>query len=180
MINSFIFPAEEQHPSSLDYSEPTFDYGYASESPIDMSYVSSGLPSPPPMSMAELSEQFEQQSLDSGSRSSSYLSLPSPPNEESEPVQPFFIPMPNPSYFRMSASAIRSQRQNGTRLQCMSSHIRQISTLMEKMVSDGDQCAVCSPSPRSTQDDTSRSGQGNRRRVRVAVTDGSDGELYKH
>jgi hypothetical protein len=52
-----------------------------------------------------------------------------------------------PTYSRISTASLRLQRQANARKHCNSTHIRNMSKLVEKMVAEGDQCTISEPRP---------------------------------
>jgi len=105
--------------------------------------------------MGELSQQFSQHSLevDPSYQSASYF------DPITSPTAPCF-PDTNSVYFsrqtsyahtsynRLSPAAIRLQRQANMRLQCNTSHAKDVTALVERMMDKGEQCRVCTR-PRS-------------------------------
>ncbi|KAF2017650.1 hypothetical protein BU24DRAFT_420691 [Aaosphaeria arxii CBS 175.79] len=65
--------------------------------------------------------------------SSDDLTMSNESFQPSPPCQP---------YSRISTAVLRMQRQSNMRLQCSSSHVKDISKLVEKMVADEEQCSV--------------------------------------
>lgn len=110
------------------------------------------LPTPPPCSMGELAQRLDQQSL----RVDPAYKFPNeePPTPPSDQVSfsTSLHELPQrPSYSRITTATLRMQRQANVRMQCSSSHIDDISTLVQRMIEDEDQCNICEPkSPIST------------------------------
>jgi len=97
--------------------------------------------------MGELALRFGEQNLEVDPRyqGTSFLEPAAPSDED-------FLFGTDPensnrhlSYASLSPAAIRQQRQANMRLQCSASHARDISSLVERMVNNGEQCVICVP-----------------------------------
>lgn len=118
------------------------------------------LPTPPSCSMAHLAHILDQQSL--------RIAVPPAWKPVSEPLTPpddAVLPFatapaePRPqlslSTARLNSATLRMQRQANVRMQSSAAHIKDISTLVERMVETGDQCTVCDPKPATPPSPTS-------------------------
>lgn len=111
------------------------------------------LPTPPPCSMGELEYRFHQQSL----RIDPNFHAPicggeplTPPGDDA--FSHGLVMSQHRSYSTVSTATLRRQRQANTRMQCSASHVKDISNLVQKMITAGDQCHVCEPKPRTPSD----------------------------
>lgn len=119
------------------------------------------LPTPPPCSMADLVHILDQQSLRIAVVPSQRLANEplTPPGDEvvlpfsSAPREP--RPQLSLSTTRLNSATLRMQRQASVRMQSSASHIKDISTLVEKMVQTEDQCTICDHKPASLPSPTS-------------------------
>ncbi|KAF1974153.1 hypothetical protein BU23DRAFT_553547 [Bimuria novae-zelandiae CBS 107.79] len=103
-------------------------------------------PTPPPCDMNELVLALGKQDLrvvvDPKFRAQ-YEPLTPPSDEDT-----FANHLPEPTQLstaRMNAATLRMQRQANVRMQCSVSHIKDISSLVEKMIEVEDQCHLCEP-----------------------------------
>ena len=109
-------------------------------------------------SILELSRQFSEHSIDQCLRRAPALRPSRQPSTDPSPshshdssirssrssTSSFSSLLSNTTnYSDMSSTAIRLQRQAHTRMQAENTHLRDISTLVQKMINDGDQCMVC-------------------------------------
>jgi hypothetical protein len=109
------------------------------------------LPTPPPCSMGDLAQILDQQSL--------RIAIVPVQKSANEPLTPpgddvtFATALPERrphlslSTSRINSATLRMQRQANVRLQSSSSHIKDISLLVEKMIEAEDQCNVCEHKP---------------------------------
>ena len=148
MFRNFSFEAASRHPSAVDS-----DGACASVSPTSTpdppSRDQNPPPTPPAVSMGELALRFGEQNLEVDPRyqGTSFLEPAAPSDEDF-----LFSTDPENSnrhlpYASLSPAAIRQQRQANVRLQCSASHARDITSLVERMVNDGEQCVICAPRP---------------------------------
>lgn len=145
LFKDFSFAAPSQ--SSPIASDPT---GYWNISPTTTPPPSPGysntMAHDRQSSIADLTQKFYCQTISSGSLPSSraYHDLPTPPSEPDEPseLDPWAIPSldDSQSFDTYSAASIRSQRQANVRWQCSESHAKDIASLIEDMISTGEQC----------------------------------------
>jgi hypothetical protein len=115
------------------------------------------LPTPPPCSMGDLADILDQQSLRIAIVPSQKLAYEpiTPPSDDVTFATQLSRPHLTLSTSRLNSATLRMQRQANVRMQTSSSHIRDISSLVEKMVEAEYQCNVCEhklsmpPSPTS-------------------------------
>ncbi|OAK97775.1 hypothetical protein IQ06DRAFT_296078 [Phaeosphaeriaceae sp. SRC1lsM3a] len=111
-------------------------------------------PPTPPCTIGDLASKLNQQSLridtHTDARGSGPLTPPSDDDCATEPAHP----APRPIYSRVSASLLRMQRQSSSRLQCSSSHVRDISRLVQ-MIQEEEQCTIKEAISRSSSTSTS-------------------------
>lgn len=109
-------------------------------------------PPTPPCTIGDLAAQLNQQSLRINTNIKSASSgLITPPSDVCASPAEEAPPTAQPTYSRISASVLRMQRQSNSRMQCSSSHLRDLSKLV-KMIEQQAQCNVnTSPSCSSTR-----------------------------
>lgn len=145
MFESFSFAAASRHPSSLDTDDDDYAYPDVSISPTSSPVSDQSFPD---MSVAELSRRFGAQNITSdlyqAPTSPFELSAPwandddwSTSTSASSPTSPYF---PEDNY--PDPSTIRARRQAHIALQCDAAHMRDISSLVKKMIESGDQCKL--------------------------------------
>ncbi|KAF2476062.1 uncharacterized protein BDR25DRAFT_339930 [Lindgomyces ingoldianus] len=155
IFRDFSFGPASRHPSSFHEAERAAMNVSPTSTPLAPPLYPARLPTPPPCSIGELAQRFNQQSLrvdtSSSYRIPTFYELPlTPPSDDF--VFPADAPQQSPYSFP-SPVALRQQRQANMRMQCSPSHIRDISILVQRMVEEGDQCHICdsksrtSPSP---------------------------------
>jgi hypothetical protein len=149
MFRGFSFDAAPRHTPG--------GHGECEREPVAMSLSptstscqpqSPARPPTPPCSMGELASKFDQQHLrievevDPAHLATDHEPLTPPSDDDA-----FGLPQraPRPAYSRVSSATLRMQRQTNLKLQCSSSHIKDISKLVQRMVEDEDQCNVCEP-----------------------------------
>jgi hypothetical protein len=98
-------------------------------------------PSTPPCTIGDLASQLTQQSLRINC-SSGPLTPPSDDDDTS-------LGAPRPTYSRVSASLLRMQRQSSSRMQCCSSHVRDITRLVQ-MIEEEEQCTISEVTSRTS------------------------------
>ncbi|KAF2839310.1 hypothetical protein M501DRAFT_1016389 [Patellaria atrata CBS 101060] len=152
MFRNFSFEAASRHPSDLDA------HLYMDISPTSTPYLP-GVPSPrslpmrnPPISITELSDRFNEHSIHREPNYTSYFDIASPSSGEISPQYASFTHSRRSSftYTALSPTALRLQRQRNTRLQCDDAHVRDITSLVERMIDVGDQCVLSSPTSSTT------------------------------
>lgn len=110
-------------------------------------------PPTPPCTIGDLASQLNQQSLRIDTRSDARCSGPlTPPSDDDSATEPAHS-APRPTYSRVSASLLRMQRQSNARLQCSSSHVRDISRLVQ-MIQEEEQCTIKDAISRSSSTST--------------------------
>jgi len=134
MFRDFSF--EARHPAAVDVAT---DRAAMNVSPTTMQPAEYFAPLPPTSSsLGDLVDIFDQQTLQVNVDLDPSYDIPS----ADESVEP---------YSRVSTAALRMQRQTNTRLQCRTSHVKDLRVLVQKMVEEDDQCQVSdSTSPTST------------------------------
>ncbi|EKG18559.1 hypothetical protein MPH_04198 [Macrophomina phaseolina MS6] len=146
MFESFSFAAASRHPSSLD-DDDDFAYPDLSISPTSSPVSEQSFPETA-MSVAELSRRFGAQNIacDLYHAPASPFELPAPWADHDDWTSSTSASSPTSSYFPEDAfpdpAAIRARRQAHTQLQCNEAHMRDISSLVKKMIESGDQCKL--------------------------------------
>jgi hypothetical protein len=99
--------------------------------------------------MGDLASQLNQQSLriDTSVNDGCSGQLTPPGDDDPSPVAP------RPIYSRVSATLIRMQRQSNSRMQCSSSHVRDITRLVQ-MIEEEEQCTIKDVTSRSSSTST--------------------------
>jgi hypothetical protein len=98
-------------------------------------------PPTPPCTIGDLASKLNQQSLRIDTRLKHHGSGPlTPPSDDDCSTAPEHA-SPRPTYCRISASLLRMQRQSSSRMQCSSSHMRDISRLVQ-MIEEEEQCTI--------------------------------------
>jgi hypothetical protein len=145
MFRNFSFEAASRYPSAVDSDRACTNVSPTS-TPDPPSRDQNHPLTPPAVSMGELALRFGEQNLEVDPRYQGTSFDPAAPPDE------YFLFSTDPensdrhlSYASLSPTAIRQQRQANVQLQCSASHARDISSLVEKMVNDGEQCVVCAP-----------------------------------
>ncbi|EUC31515.1 hypothetical protein COCVIDRAFT_25219 [Bipolaris victoriae FI3] len=120
-------------------------------------------PPTPPCTMGDLALQLNTQTLRIDSSVACRPTRPPTPDSDcdtspSSPTTECVQEQPRPTYSRISASILRMQRQHTSRMQCTSSHARDISKLVQ-MIEAEKQCTVsppastCPPTASSARDE---------------------------
>lgn len=140
---------------------PSPDPVLASVSPMSTSplLLPARLPTPPPCSVGDLAQALHQQHLRIDTSFKALNAPLTPPSDDD--ASPCTLPehLPSSSTNRLNSAALRMQRQANVRMQSSPSHIKDISSLVEKMIAVEDQCNVCHrkprapPSPKLSDDD---------------------------
>jgi hypothetical protein len=94
-------------------------------------------PPTPPCTIGDLALQLNQQSLRIDTSAHDDCPGPLTPPGDDELI----APAPRPVYSRVAASLLRMQRQSSSRMQCSSSHVRDISRLVQ-MIEEQEQCTI--------------------------------------
>jgi hypothetical protein len=103
-------------------------------------------PSTPPCTIGDLASQLTQQSLRIDTTASNCSSGPlTPPSDDDDTS----LGAPRPTYSRVSASLLRMQRQSSSRMQCCSSHVRDITRLVQ-MIEEEEQCTISEVTSRTS------------------------------
>lgn len=136
MFTDYIITTASRHPSSLPCREDL------SPSPAYIQQVPAHNQTrafPRHMSISQLAQRFSEQRLHHGS-SPDVRSDPfqADPMQSAKLVEPFYVG-------GATASAKRTQRQQGVRLLCDPSHLRSIQDMVERMVHEEEQCSVAPP-----------------------------------
>lgn len=97
-------------------------------------------PPSPPCTIGDLASKLNQQSLRIDTRVTDRYSGPLTPPSDDYSTEPTPV-APRPIYSRVSASLLRMQRQSSSRMQCSSSHVRDISRLVQ-MIEEEEQCTI--------------------------------------
>lgn len=101
-------------------------------------------PPTPPCSIGDLASQLNQQSLRINTQvhDAAYSGPLTPPSDDDCAIA-------RPTYSRVSASLLRMQRQSNSRMQCSSSHVRDISRLVQ-MIEEEEQCTISALTSRAS------------------------------
>lgn len=106
-------------------------------------------PPTPPCTMGDLALHLNHQTLRIDSSVACGSTRPPTPDSDCDrslsPTTECVQEQPRPTYSRISASILRMQRQHTSRMQCTSSHARDISKLVQ-MIEAEKQCTVSPPS----------------------------------
>ena len=116
-------------------------------------------PPTPPCTIGDLASQLNQQSLRIDTTVDDGCSGPLTPPSDDDRVEPLQA-APRPTYSRISASLLRMQRQSNSRMQCSSSHVRDISRLVQ-MIEEEEQCTIGEVTSRSSSTSTASSSSTN-------------------
>ncbi|KAF2730723.1 hypothetical protein EJ04DRAFT_515082 [Polyplosphaeria fusca] len=172
----FSFAEAMRRPASVVEAERT-------ASNISPTTVPARLPTPP-CSMGELEYRFHRHTLridPSLARPACYAVEPLTPPGDDAPLSPDqSLASQQRAYASLSAASLRRQRQAHMRMQCSSSHVKDISNLVQKMVEDGDQCHVCDPKSRTTSRSSSPSSHSYDEGVVMDYSPPSPGEEPLH
>lgn len=163
LFRDFSFDAPPRRPAQ-DMAERDFmgtSPTSTTPSPFDFP---SRLPTPPPCSVNDLATALNKQDLrviiDPNYQPRSPWEPLTPPDDAS-----FVHNLPEPpklslSTVRLNSATLRMQRQANVRLQSSATHVKDIASLVEKMIEVEDQCTVCtrkskapSPTPSLEQDE---------------------------
>jgi hypothetical protein len=162
-FSDFSFQEAMRQPSSVHEAERAA----MSVSPTSVPVVPAPtrLPTPPPCTIGDLAHRFNQQTLRVDSSFSPPACYPleplTPPSDDFAFPAEFPPPSQQPSYECMSPAEIRMQRQANTRMQCNPLHIKDIDSLVERMIHEGDQCHICEHKSRTSSRSTSSSGSSS-------------------
>ncbi|KAF1937665.1 hypothetical protein EJ02DRAFT_458560 [Clathrospora elynae] len=119
-------------------------------------------PLTPPCTIGDLAMQLNQQSLHIDTHIRCYprvpLTLQSGEHDSALPTDQ--MEQPRPTYSRVAASVLRMQRQASSRMQCSSSHVRDISKLA-KMIEEQEQCTINEASSRTSSTSTASASSGD-------------------
>jgi hypothetical protein len=114
-------------------------------------------PPTPPCTIGDLASQLNQQSLRLDTSASSCCPGPlTPPSYDDDAAIGPVHAAPRPTYSRVSASLLRMQRQSNSRMQCCSSHVRDISRLVH-MIEEEEQCTISEAGSRTSSTSTAAS-----------------------
>ena len=151
MFRDFSFdPASPPSFSAYEADRAAMNVSPTSRPETQQHYFSR--PPTPPCTIGDLASKLNQQSL----RIEATVNDPcsSPPSDH-YPIEPMQA-APRPTYSRISASLLRMQRQSSSRMQCSSSHARDISRLVQ-MIEEEEQCTINDVSRTSSTSTTSSS-----------------------
>jgi hypothetical protein len=140
MFRNFSFdPASP--PSYSDYEADRAAMNVSPTSKPDSRDYYFSRPPTPPCSIGDLAAKLNQQSLRIDPRQGSRSPGPRTSPSDDYASQSLAHAAPQPTYSRVSASLLRMQRQSSARMQCSSTHVRDISRLVQ-MIADEEQCTV--------------------------------------
>jgi hypothetical protein len=109
-------------------------------------------PQTPPCTIGDLASILNQQTLRIDTSVKDRCAGPlTPPSDDDDACA-----APRPTYSRVSASLLRMQRQSNSRMQCSSSHARDISRLVQ-MIEEEEQCTISEVTSRTSSTCTSAS-----------------------
>ena len=115
-------------------------------------------PPTPPCTIGDLAAQLNQQCLRIDTNARCYPDGPlTPVSDDDGSASPN---QDRPTYSRVTASLLRMQRQQSSRMQCNSSHVRDISKLV-KMIEHQEQCTVSDSASSSRTSSTSSASSAN-------------------
>jgi hypothetical protein len=120
--------------------------------PTSPQHAHSRPPTPPPCTIGDLAQILDSHSLFVSTCRPQHASAapPTPPSEaDTFPTEQLHHQGPRPTYCRTSATIMRMQRQANSRLQCSSSHARDLSKLV-RMIQQKEQCNVSDSPFRTT------------------------------
>lgn len=167
MFGNYSIEAATQHPSSLRLRDDDDDFSglYSPNRPASPFDTRTSYPSAP-LSLSQLSQCFDAQSLSSTSgdtdrcpQDSYFQPIVSPAVRVDDPFTS--RPVGRPLFMRSPGSSLnvnrKVQRQRDVRRLCEPDHLRNISELVARMIDSGDQCGIASSPERSTVARTSSS-----------------------
>ncbi|KAF2820613.1 hypothetical protein CC86DRAFT_374293 [Ophiobolus disseminans] len=115
-------------------------------------------PPTPPCTMGDLASILNQQTLRIDTNVGDGRSGPVTPPSDDDAMDP--LQAPRPTYSRVSSSLLRMQRQSNARMQCSSSHVRDISRLVQ-MIEEQEQCTINEVTSRSSSTSTASSSSSS-------------------
>ena len=144
MFRNFSFEAASRRPAAHD---PERAMSVSPFSPLP--HIITSRPPTPPPTMGELAYQFNQHTLHvevdpAYQLRPCYVDQPlTPPTDDFAFPELLDQPQQPAPYPRLSAAILRKQRQSHMQMQCSSSHLEDISSLVQRMIENGDQCRIC-------------------------------------
>jgi hypothetical protein len=156
MFRDFSFaPASPPSLAAYEAERAAMNVSPTSKPDTRQHYVSR--PPTPPCSIGDLASKLNQQSLRIDTRVSSCCIGPlTPPSDDDDCNMGPVHAAPRPTYSRVSASLLRMQRQSNSRMQCCSSHVRDITRLVQ-MIEEEEQCTISEASSRTSSTSTASS-----------------------
>lgn len=138
MFRDFSFGASSPQVSASDVESA---YSPFTPSPLQSAWP----PTPPPCHINDLAYRLDQSHLqiqvdDRYIGHNQPHTLPS--DDDTSPLELDSLKHSSSLYTRLSASALRKQRQANQRAQCSALLLEDIASLVQRMVDDGDQCRV--------------------------------------
>ncbi|KAI4915828.1 hypothetical protein J4E90_004274 [Alternaria incomplexa] len=161
MFRDFSFdPAPSPDYSAYEAERAAMNVSPTSQA-MDPHYAPNRLPTPP-CTMGDLAVQLNQQSLRIDTSVRCYPAGPLTPESDDECAPSTKQEQQaRPTYSRIAASVLRMQRQQSSRMQCSSSHARDLSKLVQ-MIEEEKQCTVSESSSRTSSTySTSTCASGN-------------------
>jgi hypothetical protein len=155
MFRDFSFaPASPPSYSQYEADRAAMNVSPTSKPDSRQHYLSR--PPTPPCTIGDLASQLNQQRLriDTSANDGCTGQLTPPGDDDQSPVAP------RPIYSRVSATLIRMQRQSNSRMQCSSSHVRDITRLVQ-MIEEEEQCTIKDVTPRSSSTSTTASSSSS-------------------
>jgi hypothetical protein len=152
MFRDFSFAPATSPPSYSQYEADRAAMNVSPTSKPDARQHYLSRPPTPPCTIGDLASQLNQQSLriDTSVNDGCSGQLTPPGDDDLSPTAP------RPIYSRISATLIRMQRQSNSRMQCSSSHVRDITRLVQ-MIEEEEQCTIKDVTSRSSSTSTSSS-----------------------
>ncbi|KAF2197811.1 hypothetical protein GQ43DRAFT_466119 [Delitschia confertaspora ATCC 74209] len=137
MFRPFSFEPASQGPSLVDLHD---EHASMNVSPTQTRFTT-----PPICSLRELALEFDGSNfgLKAKDESDGPKAPLTPQSEDLGFNLDFIEPYEPPSPSSIASMDLRDKRQANSRLQCSTTHVRDISLLVERMVEKGDQCSVC-------------------------------------
>ncbi|OAL47296.1 hypothetical protein IQ07DRAFT_590148 [Pyrenochaeta sp. DS3sAY3a] len=127
----------------------------------------------PPCTIGDLAVQLNQQSLRIDTALDNFSCGPlSPPSDDCASPTAY---RPRPTYSRVATSILRMQRQTNSRMQCCSSHVRDLSKLVQ-MIEREDQCNVSDRASSRTSSTSSTSTSSSSSNAAPSISASGDDE----
>lgn len=178
MFQNFSFDAASRHPSDF-----ALERAYMDISPTSSPWPLPSRANPTAMTIGELSQRFSAHSIEvdpSYQRTSYFEPATSPSDQYPQEVDSAYSSRRTSYahiYNGLSPAALRLQRQANVRLQCNTSHVKDISSLVERMMAEGEQCRICTR-PRSKDGLSATSSDDEDERAEPRRSSSSDNPAF--